>query len=43
MKKVTDLTVNEVINCKTKEEAIAITRLMNDALLTWVNNHSYED
>ena len=41
--KITDLKVNEVIHCKTKEEAVRICGMMHDAGLSWCNGVSYAD
>ncbi len=39
--KITDLKANEVIHCKTKEEAVRICGMMHDAGLSWCNGVSY--
>ena len=41
--KVTDLFYNEVIHCKTEEEAVALCKIMDDAGLEWAGGSSYID
>lgn len=41
--KVTDLLYNEVIHCKTEEEAVALCKIMDDAGLEWAGGSSYID
>lgn len=41
MKLVTELKENEVIHCKTEEEAVAICKLMHEAGLKWSSGLSY--
>ncbi len=43
MKKVKELTYNEVIQCNTKEEAEAICKLMDEAGLRWVTRQRYTE
>jgi len=42
MKLVTELKENEVIHCKTEEEAVAICKLMHEAGLMWNSGRSYD-
>jgi hypothetical protein len=41
--KVTDLKPNEVIHCKTHDEAIRICGMMHEAGMTWCNGNNYEN